>query len=210
MRAIAFALLLLPPAAAWGQCRGDFNRDGATTVDEVVAVLNEALAGCAECRGDFNGDHAVTVDEVLVALGEAMNGCPGPTPTPPACSIRFNVNSRATTCIFRGSAPNCGLPDDVLDTYLYVAESIVGNLVVVVELDGVRYSPFFDAAPASRLTANIKLLEDDFESWVVSGEISLRGYGRQLDIDLHRPPRGVECWPDNYSGTFVEEFEFEP
>lgn len=58
-------------------CAGDCNRDGATTVDEVVGLVSLALgtgdAGCA--AGDRNGDGSITVDEIITAVSAALDGC---------------------------------------------------------------------------------------------------------------------------------------
>lgn len=70
------------------QCKGDFNGDGVTTVDEMLVMITNALDGCdpppAMCPGDFNGDQSVNVDEILIALNEILFGCSPPTPTPTA------------------------------------------------------------------------------------------------------------------------------
>lgn len=63
-------------------CPGDCNADTAVTVDEIVSLVNLALAagtdGCA--AGDVNGDGSITVEEIVAALNHALNGCPVTTP----------------------------------------------------------------------------------------------------------------------------------
>jgi len=59
-------------------CSGDCNGDAVVTVEEVLAIVNIALATVpvSTCpAGDLNHDGMVTVDEILVATGVALGGC---------------------------------------------------------------------------------------------------------------------------------------
>lgn len=59
-------------------CAGDCNTAGQVTVDEVLTLVNIALANApvADCgAGDVNHDSQITVDEVLSAVSNALNGC---------------------------------------------------------------------------------------------------------------------------------------
>jgi len=37
-------------------------------------------AQCDQCKGDFNGNGAVTIDEIIVSVNNALNNCPAPGP----------------------------------------------------------------------------------------------------------------------------------
>ncbi len=58
-------------------CPGDCDASGATTVDEILALVNLALGtATASCTaGDVSGDGVVTVDEILLAVDTALSGC---------------------------------------------------------------------------------------------------------------------------------------
>lgn len=78
----AFACVAMMGATSASACSGDCNLDSAVTVDEIVSLVNLALAagtdGCA--AGDVNGDGSITVEEIVAALNHALNGCPVTTP----------------------------------------------------------------------------------------------------------------------------------
>lgn len=76
MKIATLLAILLFADTANARCQSDFNDDGATTIDEVLTMLGNAVNGCDNrCRGDFNNDDTVTVDEVLIGLNEALAGC---------------------------------------------------------------------------------------------------------------------------------------
>ena len=56
-------------------CTGDNNGGSNVTVDEIIAMVNIALANLdlSECT---NGDGQITVDEILMAVNNPLNGCP--------------------------------------------------------------------------------------------------------------------------------------
>lgn len=61
-----------------GQCPGDCNGDGEVTIDELLTMVNIALADAdlsACAAGDVNQDGQITIDEVLFAVNNALNGC---------------------------------------------------------------------------------------------------------------------------------------
>jgi len=69
-------------ACDFALCIGDCGRDGAVTVDEILAMVNVALgkAPLISCQGgDVDGDEGITVDEVLLAVSSALNGCQSPS-----------------------------------------------------------------------------------------------------------------------------------
>jgi hypothetical protein len=60
---------------------GDCNGDGVVTVEELVAMVNDALSeprsvGCA--AGDTNQDGRISVDELVTAIRAALLGDPSP------------------------------------------------------------------------------------------------------------------------------------
>jgi ELWxxDGT repeat protein len=61
-------------------CIGDCDDDGASTVDELLTMINIAL-GRTEVSlclaGDANADGRITIDEILTAVNNALTGCPG-------------------------------------------------------------------------------------------------------------------------------------
>lgn len=76
-----FALVVISmgsPATARA-CVGDCNGDAEVTIDELVTMVNIALAtqpvtGCS--AGDANGDGEITIEEIISAVNSALNGCP--------------------------------------------------------------------------------------------------------------------------------------
>jgi len=80
-------------------CVGDCNQDAHVTIDELVAMVNMALAGVGQsvCSwGDRNADGTIDVSEIVGAVDAALYGCaaapavtpaptPSPTGTPPVC-----------------------------------------------------------------------------------------------------------------------------
>jgi len=70
-------------------CPGDCNNDRAVTVDEVITMVNAALAilPLAACDlGDTDGNGVLTIDEILTAITRTLNGCPSdgnPSIAPP-------------------------------------------------------------------------------------------------------------------------------
>jgi hypothetical protein len=62
-------------------CRGDCDRTGIVTADDLLQMTQLALGlvGVAECdAGDTNTDGKITVDEILMAVNRAVSGC-GPS-----------------------------------------------------------------------------------------------------------------------------------
>lgn len=72
------SLLVAPPA-----CPGDCNRDGRTTVNEIVGLVNLALGSGDETAcpaGDLDGNGEIAVTEIVAAVNAALHGCPtGPS-----------------------------------------------------------------------------------------------------------------------------------
>jgi hypothetical protein len=57
-------------------CTGDCNLDGVVTVNEILLMVNNALAGTLGCvPGDHSGDGKITVNEIIAAVNKALNGC---------------------------------------------------------------------------------------------------------------------------------------
>lgn len=76
---VVTAILLASASLARAECVGDCSRDGAVTVDEIVAGIGIALGntGVDACEPfDGNGDGQVTVDEIVSSVNYALNGCP--------------------------------------------------------------------------------------------------------------------------------------
>jgi hypothetical protein len=73
-----------PTPTATPACAGDCGGDGATTVDEIVVLVNLALGvGGETCvAGDLDGDGRITVDEIVTALDGALRGCSGAPGSP--------------------------------------------------------------------------------------------------------------------------------
>ncbi len=60
-------------------CVGDCGGDGSVTVDELLAMVSEALGSVAAgtCpAGDGDVDGQITVDEIITAVGHSLSGCP--------------------------------------------------------------------------------------------------------------------------------------
>jgi hypothetical protein len=49
-------------ASAGAQCQGDFNRDGAVAINEIMTSVNNSLTGCPSPGARFvdNGDGTIT------------------------------------------------------------------------------------------------------------------------------------------------------
>jgi hypothetical protein len=66
------------PTANAPRCDGDCDGDGAIGIDELVAAVNEALAG-AQPQGcesfDRDDDGAVAIDELIALVRDALIGC---------------------------------------------------------------------------------------------------------------------------------------
>lgn len=96
-------LALVTPFVALGQCPGDCNGDGVTTVDELLVGVNIALGNLpsSACAVDVNTDGMVTVDELLKAVSSALAGCPQktatPTPTPTPTSALTQTPTKTPT-----------------------------------------------------------------------------------------------------------------
>jgi hypothetical protein len=64
------------------RCPGDCNRNGAITIDELIILVNLALAtsdtSCPDA--DRNRDSEITIDEILQAVNAALGGCGEMTP----------------------------------------------------------------------------------------------------------------------------------
>jgi hypothetical protein len=61
-------------------CAGDCNGDGEVTIDELLVMVNAALASGATvacAAGDTNADGEITIDEIIAAVGVALDGCDG-------------------------------------------------------------------------------------------------------------------------------------
>ena len=59
-------------------CAGDCNGDGATTIDELVVLVNIALGGPTTdtCRsGDRNGDGRISISELVAAVRSVLTSC---------------------------------------------------------------------------------------------------------------------------------------
>ena len=80
MKAILFVLLIVTSAHA--SCIGDTNGDGRVTVDEIVAVVNEALVGCAA-----DPTPTPTIEQAcgVVCSGPCYSGQPGSCPCRAFC-----------------------------------------------------------------------------------------------------------------------------
>lgn len=79
--AAALLGLLTVRAAGVAACQGDCDGDGSVTVEEVVRLVDAALAGGlpgACTSADSDGDGSVSIDEVITAVGHALDGCPPP------------------------------------------------------------------------------------------------------------------------------------
>jgi hypothetical protein len=69
----------IPVFNCGGGCTGDCNGDVAVTIDEIVVMVNLALAGspagpsCAV--GDADGDGMIAINEIVSAVNAALNGC---------------------------------------------------------------------------------------------------------------------------------------
>jgi hypothetical protein len=62
--------------AAATPCIGDCDGLGSVTVDELVAIVNEALVGGTACaNADGNSDRVIDVPEIVEAINNALNGC---------------------------------------------------------------------------------------------------------------------------------------
>jgi len=71
-------------------CAGDCNNDRSVTVDEVITMVNVALANVpiAACdNGDTDSNGLLTIDEILMAVGRTLTSCPSdgePSLAPPS------------------------------------------------------------------------------------------------------------------------------
>ncbi len=66
------------PTGGVARCEGDCDADGAITIDELVAAVNEALGGApAEVCGSFDRDDdgAVGIHELIALVRDALSGC---------------------------------------------------------------------------------------------------------------------------------------
>jgi cysteine-rich repeat protein len=79
-------------------CVGDCNQDERVTIDEIVAMVDMALAGVGPAcvQAGRNADGAIDVSEIIDAVNAALYGCawappvtpaltPSPADTPPVC-----------------------------------------------------------------------------------------------------------------------------
>ena len=65
--------------AGTAMCPGDCDGSGSVGVDEIIVLVNVALASApasACAAGDTNHDGKITVDEILAAVNAALAGCP--------------------------------------------------------------------------------------------------------------------------------------
>jgi hypothetical protein len=82
--AFLVGLSLPSPLGSTGQCMGDCDGDGATSVNDLVLSLGIALGRgeVALCpAGDLDGDGAIAIDELVRAVGAALARCAAPTPS---------------------------------------------------------------------------------------------------------------------------------
>jgi len=110
---------ILPPLP--GECVecADADGDGAVSLNELIAIVNNVIAGCPGgptptpidgpfCLGDCNGDRRVTVAELtlgtLIALGSAsVDACPNFAPCSPGLvCIDISVLQSAIDNALRG------------------------------------------------------------------------------------------------------------
>ena len=72
------AVWLCGSAAAWAQCGGDCDENGAVTVNELIVGVNIALSRAAidSCLSlDTNDDGQVAINELIGAVSNALGGC---------------------------------------------------------------------------------------------------------------------------------------
>jgi hypothetical protein len=72
-------------------CVGDCDLSAEVALDEILAIVNEALGNTAESAcslADANSDGQIDIAELLLAVNNALYGCqmPLPTPTPTPCA----------------------------------------------------------------------------------------------------------------------------
>ena len=131
--ALAGWLLLTapPPAPAALTCAGDCASDGSVTIDDLLTMLDVALADAplADCAaGDGDHDGEIRIDEILAALHVALRECPAfdfdPAsqgrcdPLLPACMLplpndHFTVADPATATGRRLALQAASLPANV-------------------------------------------------------------------------------------------------
>ena len=70
-------VLALAPVSASVRCPGDLDGDRIVAIDELLAIVAEAIGETATTvRGDLDADGRVSVDEVVSAVRAAQRGCP--------------------------------------------------------------------------------------------------------------------------------------
>jgi hypothetical protein len=73
------ATTTLTPTPTPKPCLGDCNRDKQVTVNELIQMVDIALApgGMSSCSaGDADGDGMITINEIIAGVNDALNGCP--------------------------------------------------------------------------------------------------------------------------------------
>jgi hypothetical protein len=79
------------PTATPIACVGDCNNSGAVSIEEIISMVDSALAvpPLSTCpAGDANGDGSITVNEIVTAVNNALNGCRNPQSTASAVTGR--------------------------------------------------------------------------------------------------------------------------
>lgn len=74
---VASGVVCASIASAAVRCPGDLDGDRIVKIDELLAIVGEALGvGGKQPRGDLDGDGNVGIDEVVSAVRVAQRGCP--------------------------------------------------------------------------------------------------------------------------------------
>jgi hypothetical protein len=101
----------------------------------LVTVWPLGVSAQTQCKGDFNGDGAVTIDEIIVSVNNALEGCPPPgarfidngdgTITDTSTGLQWekkdSFDDPGEPVICPG-APSCANPHDADNRYTWSAQ----------------------------------------------------------------------------------------
>ena len=177
----------------------------------VVALASGGRADAQRCRADFDASGAVEVNEIIQVVNEALAGCGGPaatptrrvatptrTPTPVvSCPFRFDdtVDSNRF-CGYVGNADSaCGAPFAVASSWITDGGDVIALLVSAVDSIGVLARR---TSPTAAAISGFAFGPDFDQFFTTTGTLSLPT-DRQFRLSMRA---SAECGTLSHTGAF--------